>query len=120
MCLITLATLVIGVATTLVNHRQLRLCLRATRFDAATLIVTLLATLLLPLQVAIFVGVGLSIMLYLRKAARPELIEYAFSAWQGSENPSTRGKTIADTHFFVCRTEIRALGPERADHERSP
>ena len=74
-----LATLVIGVATTLVNHRQLRLCLRATRSDAATLIVTLLATLLLPLQVAIFVGVGLSIMLYLRKAARPELVEYAFT-----------------------------------------
>ena len=74
-----LATLVIGVATTLVNHRQLRLCLRATRSDAATLIVTLLAPLLLPLHVAIFVGVGLSIMLYLRKAARPELVEYAFT-----------------------------------------
>jgi SulP family sulfate permease len=78
MCLITLATLVIGVATTLVNHRQLRLCLRATRFDAATLIVTLLATLLLPLQVAIFVGVGLSIMLYLRKAHPPGISRVRF------------------------------------------
>ncbi len=74
-----LATLVIGVACTLVHPRQLRICLRATRSDASTLLVTLLATLLLPLQVAIFVGVGLSIMLYLRKAARPELVEYAFT-----------------------------------------
>jgi len=74
-----LATLVICIAVTLINRRQLRICLRATRSDAATLIVTVLATLILPLQVAIFVGVGLSIMLYLRKAARPELVEYAFS-----------------------------------------
>ena len=74
-----LATLVICVAFTLVNTRHIRICLRATRSDAATLIVTLIATLLMPLQVAIFVGVGLSIMLYLRKAARPELVEYAFT-----------------------------------------
>ncbi|MFN0125614.1 MAG: SulP family inorganic anion transporter [Verrucomicrobiales bacterium] len=74
-----LATLVIAVAFSLVQPRQLRICLRATRSDAATLLVTVLATLLMPLQVAIFVGVGLSIMLYLHKAARPELVEYAFT-----------------------------------------
>ncbi len=74
-----LATLVISVAFTLVNPRHLRICFRATRSDAATLIVTLLATLLMPLQVAIFAGVGLSILLYLRKASRPELVEYAFT-----------------------------------------
>lgn len=74
-----LATLVIIVAFSLVQPRQLRICLRATRSDAATLLVTVLATLVMPLQVAIFVGVGLSIMLYLHKAARPELVEYAFT-----------------------------------------
>jgi SulP family sulfate permease len=36
-------------------------------------------TLLIPLHVAIFAGVGVSIMLYLRKAARPSLVEYAFN-----------------------------------------
>ena len=74
-----LAMLVICVATSLFNLHHLRICLRATRSDAATLLITLLATLLMPLQVAIFVGVGISIVLYLRKASRPELVEYEFN-----------------------------------------
>jgi len=120
-----LATLVIGVAMTLVNHRQLRICLRATRSDAATLIVTLLATLLLPLQIAIFVGVGLSIMLYLRKAARPELVEYAFTpqghlAAAGIESPRQH-PAISIVHvegelFFgaaeLFRTQIQRLASD--------
>jgi sulfate permease, SulP family len=75
-----LAMLVICVATSLINLHHLRICLRATRSDAAALIITLVATLLMPLQVAIFAGVGISIMLYLRKASRPELVEYEFNA----------------------------------------
>jgi SulP family sulfate permease len=120
-----LATLVIGVALTLVNYRQIRICLRATRSDAATLIVTLLATLLLPLQVAIFVGVGLSIMLYLRKAARPELVEYAFTpqgqlAAAGAEAPRQH-PAISIVHvegelFFgaaeLFRTQIQRLASD--------
>lgn len=76
----SLAALVICVAFSLFNPRQLRICLRATRSDAATLTVTFLATLLMPLQVAIFVGVGLSVLLFLRKASRPELVEYEFNS----------------------------------------
>jgi SulP family sulfate permease len=120
-----LATLVICVAMTLVNPRQLRICLRATRSDAATLIVTLLATLLMPLQVAIFVGVGLSIMLYLRKAARPELVEYAFTeqghlAAAGTEAPRQH-PAISIVHvegelFFgaaeLFRTQIQRLASD--------
>ena len=37
------------------------------------------ARLLVPLHVAIFTGVGISIILYLRKASRPTLVEYAFN-----------------------------------------
>jgi SulP family sulfate permease len=120
-----LATLVIGVAFTLVNHRQLRICLRATRSDAATLIVTLLATLLLPLQVAIFVGVGLSIMLYLRKAASPELVEYAFtpqgnlaaaSAAAPRQNPAISIVHVEGELFFgaaeLFRTQIQRLASD--------
>lgn len=75
-----LAILVMCVAMSLFNWRHLRLCFRATRSDASTLVITFIATLLMPLQVAIFVGVGVSILLYLRKAARPELVEYEFNA----------------------------------------
>lgn len=74
-----LAGLVIAVAWKLFNPRQLRVCLRATRSDAITVVATVLATLLVPLYVAIFTGIAVSVVLYLRKAARPELVEYEFN-----------------------------------------
>jgi SulP family sulfate permease len=43
------------------------------------LAITFFATLLAPLYVAIFIGVAISIMLFLRKASRPFLAEYEFS-----------------------------------------
>lgn len=74
-----LAALVVLLGIALFNRKNLRICLRSTKDDAAVLIVTFLATLLAPLHVAIFIGVALSITLFLRKASRPYLVEYEFS-----------------------------------------
>lgn len=74
-----LAALILGLACTLINRSHLRICLRATRGDATTVIVTLACTLLMPLHIAIFVGVATSVVLYLRQAARPSLVEYDFT-----------------------------------------
>lgn len=74
-----LAALVICVAVSVVNRHHIRISLYATPADAAVLVTTFVAALLLPLNVAIFLGVGISIMLYLRAASRPYLIEYEFS-----------------------------------------
>lgn len=74
-----LAALVIALSFTLFNPRNIRICLRSTRGDATVLIVTFLATLLAPLHVAIFIGVAISITLFLRKASKPHLIEYEFN-----------------------------------------
>jgi len=63
----------------LFNVRHIRICLRSTSDDAAVLVVTFVSTLLAPLHVAIFIGVAISITLFLRKASRPFLIEYEFS-----------------------------------------
>lgn len=73
-----LAMLVVCVATSLFNWRQIHICINATRSDATVFVATLSATLLLPLHVAIFVGIGVSVMLYLHKASRPSLVEYGF------------------------------------------
>jgi SulP family sulfate permease len=75
-----LAALIMGLTVTLINRTHLRICLRATRGDAITVIVTFISTLLMPLYIAIFVGVATSIVLYLRKASRPSLVEYDFTA----------------------------------------
>lgn len=74
-----LATLVVCVAVSLFNKRHIWISINATRSDALVFVVTLFATLMLPLHVAIFVGIGVSIVLYLRKASRPSLVEYEFN-----------------------------------------
>ena len=74
-----LGALVICVAVALIHPRQIRICLRATHSDAIVFLVTFGATMFVPLHVAIFTGVGLSIILYLHKASRPSLVEYAFN-----------------------------------------
>ncbi|MCX6878466.1 MAG: SulP family inorganic anion transporter [Verrucomicrobia bacterium] len=74
-----LAALIIGQSCSLFNSRHLKICLRSTSDDASVLILTFIATLLAPLHVAIFVGVAISITLFLRKASRPYLTEYEFN-----------------------------------------
>lgn len=74
-----LAVLIICVAISLIHQRNIRICLQSTGSDALTFLITLAATLLVPLHVAIFTGVGVSLMLYLRKASRPSLVEYEFN-----------------------------------------
>lgn len=73
----SLAPLVIGIAISLINWKNIRICLRSTRDDAIVIITTILAALILPrLDYAIFIGVGLSLCLFLRKASVPHLTEY--------------------------------------------
>ncbi len=73
-----LAALVLANAISLYDGKLLRICFRSTPGDAAVLVITFIAALLLPLHVAIFVGVVLSVSIFLRKAAKPELVEYTF------------------------------------------
>jgi SulP family sulfate permease len=75
----TLATLVMCVSASLINPKQIRIALHATRSDAMAFVITLGASLMVPLHVAIFTGVGVSLILYLRKASRPLLVEYEFN-----------------------------------------
>ncbi|MCW1913829.1 SulP family inorganic anion transporter [Luteolibacter sp. GHJ8] len=74
-----LAALVIGIALALINRHNIRICARSTPDDAAVLVITFLSTLIAPLHVAIFIGVAVSITLFLRKASRPHLVEYEFN-----------------------------------------
>ncbi|HEX2748464.1 MAG TPA: SulP family inorganic anion transporter [Verrucomicrobiales bacterium] len=115
-----LAALVMCLAVHLIHPRHLRICWRATRSDAITLAVTITSTLLMPLHVAIFVGVATSVVLYLRKAARPSLVEYEFSAdgalqekntATGRQNPGISIVHVEGELFFgaaeLFRTQIQ-------------
>ncbi|MEI6176534.1 MAG: SulP family inorganic anion transporter [Verrucomicrobiota bacterium] len=74
-----LAALVMALSFSLFSIRHIRICLRSTSDDAVVLWITFISTLLAPLHVAIFIGVAVSISLFLRKASRPYLVEYEFN-----------------------------------------
>jgi sulfate permease, SulP family len=74
-----IAALLIMVAIRLINLEQIRIAVRATRSDAIVFWVTLLSALFLKLDTAIYVGIGASLALFLKKAGAPSLVEYSFN-----------------------------------------
>ncbi len=73
-----LAAQILVTALRMVDMKQLRLCLRATHSDASVLVTTFLACIFFSLHIAFYIGVVVSIALYLRKAASPEVVEYSY------------------------------------------
>ena len=74
-----LAVLVIAIGISLINRRTIRIVTSATRSDAIVFSLTFGSGLLLPLDSAIYIGVGASIVLFLKKVARPDMVEYTFN-----------------------------------------
>lgn len=74
-----LAVLVICIGVSLINPKQIRIVSRATRSDGAVFYVTVIAGLFLALDTAIYLGTAVSIILFLRKVAEPEMVEYGFN-----------------------------------------
>ncbi len=76
--LATLAALLLATCIRMIDFRQLKLCMRTTHSDELVLVVTFLSCVFLSLQVAFYIGIMLSIVLYLRKAATPRVMEYVY------------------------------------------
>lgn len=74
--LAALAALLLVTAFTIVNTKHLLMCLKATNSDAFVLWATLLSCIFFSLDIAFYIGVILSITLYLKSAAMPQLVEY--------------------------------------------
>jgi len=74
--LAALAALLLVTAVTVVNSQQFLLCLKATRSDAMVLAVTIVSCLFFSFDIAFYIGVGMSITLYLKKASIPQLVEF--------------------------------------------
>lgn len=88
-----LAVLVIMVGISLINRHQIRIAFNSTNSDRITFLVTFVSALVFALDFAIYLGVAVSIILFLRKASAPSLVEYGFND-QGNlveiENKTTR------------------------------
>lgn len=73
------AAILVLVAGQMVNLPHIRTVTRATRSDKIVFTLTLAGVLLLNLDTAIYLGVGVSLALFLQKAASPTLVEYGFN-----------------------------------------
>ncbi|MFQ3671513.1 MAG: SulP family inorganic anion transporter [Verrucomicrobiia bacterium] len=71
-----LAALLIYLGIGLIQVDQIRSAVLATKSDAAVLVLTFFCTLFLHLDTAIYIGVLSSLILFLRKASAPHLVEY--------------------------------------------
>ncbi len=71
-----LGVLVIAIGFSLVSPFHIKLVIKATRSDAIVFATTFLAALFIKLEFGIILGAITSIVLYLNKAAVPELVEY--------------------------------------------
>lgn len=85
----SLAALLIAASLRIVDISHVKLCWRATRSDALVLIVTFLSCIFLSLPLAFYMGVALSIILYLRKAATPRVVEYIYHEETGEVRQAT-------------------------------
>ncbi len=74
----TLAVLVIAIGISLIDKHAIRIVNLTTKSDAAVFGATFVSGLFMPLDTAIYIGVGTSIVLFLKKVARPEMVEYTF------------------------------------------
>ena len=68
-----MAAIILVVAYNLIDFHHIRTTLKISQSDATVLVTTFLATLFLKLEFAIYVGVILSLALYLNRTARPRV-----------------------------------------------
>ena len=100
----SLATLVIFIGLSLVKFRQIQTVARATRSDALTFVITLIVGLIFSLQLAILCGVITSILLFLRKVAQPQLVEYGYTQ-EGDLTEASVNTKRAEPEVFIVHVE---------------
>lgn len=99
-----LAVAVIFTGYTLINRRVIRVVMKSTKSDAVVFVTTFTAALLIRLDFAIILGVITSILLFLRKASIPELVEYT-NAPDGALTPLTDKGQRAQASVSIVHVE---------------
>lgn len=100
--LAALAALLLHTSCSAINTKQFFMCAKSTGSDAFVLWLTMLSCIFFSLDVAFYIGVALSITLYLKKAALPQLKEYDVD-----ENGVLQHFSVASPH--EVHREIRVI-----------
>jgi SulP family sulfate permease len=89
-----LAAHLIRVGVKMINRHQIRIACHSTRSDAVVFFVTLASCLLLKLDTAIYVGIGVALALFLQKTSTPTLAEYTVTEEGGFAELSDPAKRV--------------------------
>lgn len=100
--LASLAAILFVMVTGLIDIEELKICFKATKGDGVVFVITVLSCIIFNLDVAFFIGIVISIMTYLKRAAVPYLVEYTF-------NTSGRLQILSPKAKKVYR-KIRIIG----------
>ena len=100
----SLAAHLIRIGVKMINREQIRIAWHSTRSDAIVFAVTLFSALFLKLDTAIYIGVGCSLALFLRKASSPSLVEYGFND-QGQLAEIDSGQERANAAISIVHVE---------------
>lgn len=101
----SLAALLLATALRMIDWRQVLLCWRATRADAVVLLITISSCIFLSLPVAFYIGVILSIILYLQKAASPRVVEYVYHEETGELRQAREDEKKEPRPFRIINVE---------------
>ncbi len=110
----SLAGLLILAAYRMVDRRQLLFHLRATRLDAGVVLATALGAILISVEFCVVIGVFLSFVLYVPRAAQVKLTPVAPSPdwdfWTSRPGIPRQGRVLAfeleGELFFACQAEL--------------
>jgi SulP family sulfate permease len=101
-----LAGVLIVVAYDMVRKQDIARTIRATRNDAAVLVITFLSTLLLNIEFAIYVGVMLSIGLHLAATSHPRIHSVVPDLSTGKMTGSTHGENCCQMDILYVEGSI--------------
>lgn len=103
--LTSLAGLLLYTVSNIVNSKQFFLCAKATGSDAFVLWLTTLSCVFFSLDVAFYIGIAVSITLYLKKAAIPQLKEYDVDEFGELHNIDAANPHDAHRQIRVIKVE---------------
>ena len=84
------------VAWGLIDFKHIKIIIKTSRSETAVLVTTFLSTLFLNLEFAIYVGVILSLVLYLKRTSRPRIVSRV------PDPKSGKRSLITDSHLPEC------------------
>lgn len=100
----SLSALLIMIGFEIIDFKLLKICLKATKRDALVLSVTALSCFFFQLDIALFVGIALSLILYLRLAAQTNIFEYVFTK-EGHFKPVDKAKERFEKRIRILTME---------------